>query len=125
MEPMNKPIALHLSIVRDLYRTIREVTARAVENFSIEALDAAIVQRSLLLSRIEDEREEIERVHGQKSWKGQVEYGEIRGHIEVIAALDREAAARVRCRMNGVRQELVSLAETSRAARSYTRSSAL
>ena len=122
---MNKPIAQHLSVIRDLYHAIQDMTARVMENFSIEALDAAIMQRSVLLSRIEGEREVIERIHGQHSWKEHAEYGEIRGHIDAITALDREAAARVRNRMDGVRRELVSLTETSRAARSYTRSSAM
>ena len=122
---MNTSIVKHLSVVRDLYRAIREVTARVMADFSIEALDAAIRQRSLLLSRIESEREVLERLHGQHSWKGFVEYGEIRGHIDAIASLDREAAAQVTSRMNGVRQELVSLTDTSRAAGLYTRSSVL
>jgi hypothetical protein len=92
-------------------------------DFSIEALDAAIRQRSLLLLRIESEREVLDRRHGPDSWKGFAEYEEIRGHITAIATLDREAGARVTNRMNNIRCELVSLTDTSRAARSYTRNS--
>jgi hypothetical protein len=123
MDPMNACILKHLSVVRDLYHAIREITARVVADFSIEALDTAIRQRSLLLLRIESEREALDERHGQNSWKGFAEYGEIRGHIDAIATLDREAAARVTNIMNDVRRELVSLTDTSQAARSYARNS--
>lgn len=120
---MNASIVKQLSAIRDLYRAIREITARVMADFSIEALDAAIRQRSLLLLRIESEREALDRLHGLKSLKGCAEYEEIRGHITAIATLDREAGARVSIRMNTIRRELVSLTDTSRAARLYTRNS--
>jgi hypothetical protein len=124
MDPMNASIVKQLSAIRDLYRAIREITARVMADFSIEALDAAIRQRSLLLLRIESERDVLDRLHGLNSWKGCAEYEEIRGHITAIATLDREAGARVSNRMNNIRRELVSLTDTSRAARLYTRNSA-
>ena len=120
---MNASILKHLLVVRDLYRAIREITARVMADFSIEALDAAIMQRSLLLLRIESERDVLDRLCVPNSWKGFAEYEEIRGHITALATLDREAGARVTTRMNTIRCELVSLTDTSRAARSYTRNS--
>jgi hypothetical protein len=124
MDQMNAYLVKHFSAVRDLYCTIREITARVMADFSIEALDAAIRQRSLLLLRIESERDVFERRLGPESWKWFAGNEEIRDHIDAIGALDSEAAARVMNLMNDVRRKQVSLTETAQAARSYTRNGA-
>lgn len=115
---MNDILTGTLATIRDLYCTIRDVTARVLADFSVDALDALIRERSLLCARIEDERQRLPQ--GPHWWKATPEYREICGHIAAIAAFDREASARIRAGMHAIKNELVALDRSSRAARSYT-----
>jgi hypothetical protein len=110
-----------LAAIRDLYRTIQEITARVLENFSIEALDSAVRDRALLLARIDDERRVITKATTPHLLRTSPEFQEIRNCIESITALDHEVSNRVMRRMEEIRAELISLTNSSRAATSYTR----
>jgi hypothetical protein len=110
-----------LAAICELYRTIREITAQVMTDFSIHALDSVVQQRSLLLLRIDGERNALQKLQDPRAWKTYDHYWEIRKHIDVITQLDREAVARVTTRMNKVRRELAALTDTSRAAGAYTR----
>ncbi|MBN2037547.1 MAG: hypothetical protein JW768_12470 [Chitinispirillaceae bacterium] len=110
-----------LSAICDLYHAIRDITAQVMADFSIQALDNAVQQRSLLLLRIDDERSALRKLLDPPAWKTYDRYWEIRRHIDVITRLDKEAITLVSARMNEVRKELSALTASSRAAGAYTR----
>jgi hypothetical protein len=122
MDAMNAMIASRLLGIRDLFRAIRGITSRVLSDFSIEALDAAVRQRAVLLLRIDSEHEALG-AFDVRLWKEKEQVREIRSCIDDIRRFDLEAAALVRQRMNDVRRELSSLSDSSCAARQYTRNS--
>ena len=119
---MNATIASRLSGIRDLVRAIREIASRVLSDFSIEALDAAVRQRAVLLLRLDSEQEALG-IFDARLWKETEQAREIRSCIDDIRRFDTEATALVRQRMNDVRRELSSLSDSSSAARHYTRNS--
>jgi hypothetical protein len=118
---MNTAFTEALAAIRDLYRTIQEITARVLDDFSIEALNSAVRDRALLLARIDDERRVITKATAPNLLRTSAEFQEIRNCIESITALDHEVSNRVMRRMEEIRAELISLTNSSRAANCYTR----
>jgi hypothetical protein len=110
-----------LSEIRDLYGTLKEMTKRFLDDFSIPRLNELVRERALVLLKIDSEEERLLRIAEAGSLKRYGEYGEITDTIAAILSFDREIAARVTRVMNTVRGELSSLSESSNAAKVYTR----
>jgi hypothetical protein len=114
-------IGLLLSEIRDLYGTIRDMTKRFLDNFSIPALDDLLRERAQVLLKIDSEEDHLLRISDVACLKQYGEFGEINIHRTAILSCDREIAARVTNGMKTVSRELSSLSATANAALTYTR----
>jgi hypothetical protein len=109
-----------LSEIRDLYGTLRTMTRRFLDEFSIPALQDLVKERAAILLKIDSEEERLLRISEVQSLKQHDEYGEITDHIAGILTCDREIATRVTQGMKTINRELSSLSATSNAAIRYT-----
>lgn len=110
-----------LSGIRDLFRTLCSMTQRFLDDFSMQALQDLLRERSVVLLKIDSERARLLGISTPRCWDRYGEYGEIRSAISTIAAYDREIAVRVTHDMNSISRELSSLSDSSHAAMKYTR----
>jgi len=110
-----------LSDIRDLYETLRSMTVRFMDAFSVPALQNLLAERSLVLQRIDSEEGALRRISGEAQWKSYREFEEIRNTIASIMHYDRQIEERITGDMKAVKRELSSLSATTNAAIGYTR----
>jgi hypothetical protein len=110
-----------LEEMRYLYGTLRDMTRRFLNAFSIPALQDLLKERSKILFEIDADEERLLEISDVESLKQYGAYGEITNHIAAILSCDREIAERVKSDMRSVSRELSSLSAASSAALTYTR----
>jgi GTP1/Obg family GTP-binding protein len=103
------------------YGRIREITENLMNDFSVEALQETVSERSEMLLGIASGETALREISAPEELLAFEEYRDIKNHIAEITALDRELVTRVASRMNDVRQELSNLSHSSRAAMQYAR----
>lgn len=118
--PGTSQIGQLLSEIRDLYGTLRDMTRRFLDEFSIPALQSLLNERAVVLLKIDSEEERLLRISDVRRLKQYGEFGEITDHIAAILSCDREITERVKHGMKAVNRELSSLSATSNAAIMYT-----
>jgi hypothetical protein len=122
MNPSNTTrIGQLLSEIRDLYGTLRDMTKRFLDEFSVSSLQDLVRERALVLLKINSEEDRLLRISDVGGLKQYGEFREINDSIAAILAADREITTRVTSRMNSINSELALLSDTSSAAKTYTR----
>jgi len=122
---MNTPdttqIGMLLSEIRDFYGTLRAMTRRFLDEFSIPALQDLLKERAVVLLKINSEEEQLIGISEIQGLKKYSQYGEISNHISAILSCDSEIAARIKYGMSEIRGRLSKLSDSSNAALKYTR----
>jgi hypothetical protein len=119
--PQNSLIGDLLAEIRDLFAVMRTLMGRLLDNFSPEALEETLRERSRMLLCIDERKTELCAIAGRSAWDGYRQYREIQEHIGALKGLDREVMMEATRRMYAIRRELAALSDASHAASTYTR----
>ena len=115
-------LSAHLAIIRDLYKSIKQVTEKLLRDFSDTNLIETVQIRAGLLEKIAAEEALTKSVpeNDTTSCECVKIKNEIRDLILSIAAIDKTATSITKTSMKQIRSNLCRLYSSSQAAMAYT-----